>query len=77
MKTRREKGGSVPQLKKRKINSNVIIVACADLVKREERSLTTINQKDLNIIGKQFKVKNENIGKIVKSFQPIVRIKRM
>lgn len=76
MKTRSERGAKA-QSKKRKINPNVIIVACADFMKGQERSLTTINQKDLNIIGKKFKVKSENIGKIVKSFQPSVRIRKM
>lgn len=65
------------ETKKRKINPNKIILAYADLIKKEEGSLRGVNEESLKIVGKHFKLKSENIRKIVKRFQPKVRRKKM
>lgn len=63
--------------RKRKINPNTIIVACFDIVRMGGRSLSSMNQMDLCTIGKRFKVKSDIVGKIVKSFLPFVRVKKL
>lgn len=79
MKTRSKKCASAQkkEQKKRKINPNLVILACIDLIQKENATLMTVSEKHLKILAKRFKVKSENVKNILKGFQPIVILEKM
>lgn len=79
MKTRSEKCASAQKKKhkSRKIDPNLVILACIDLIQEENATLMTVSEKHLKIIAKRFNVKSESVQNVLKGFQPIVKVKKM
>lgn len=75
MKTRKKNSATANSSEP--INSEPIILACAETIIKENGSLSTLSKNSVQIVRKRFKVKAENIRRIVKEFQPYVRVARL
>lgn len=79
MKTRSKKCASAQkkEQKKRKIDPNLVILACTDLIQKENATLATVSEEHLEILAKRFNAKRESVQNILSYFQPIVKVKKM
>lgn len=79
MKTRSKKcaPARAKERKRCEIDPNSVILACVELVQRENTTLMTVSEEHLEILANRFNVKSGSVQNILKSFQPIVKVKKM